>query len=347
MVDSATLPILNHPTSTSSFSSWRLLGVVASVALVLLGVVYNKEPSVVQTKVQLSTSFVQTPNPIIGVFSQPIHHGNYVNHEYIAASYIKWIESAGGRAVRIPFTASKEELHRLISSVNGLLFPGGAATVNDQAKYLYELAIELNANGTYFPVWGTCLGFEWLVELTSQNYTILDPLDAQNISSVITFTGESSRLFSFSPYFDALTKAPLSANFHHYGITTNHFYSTPSLTSFYKALATSVDRKGVSYITAIEAKDYPFYGLQFHPEKNPYEFSERANGALYSSIDHSYEAILASQAFAHFFIREAKKNNHRFASPNEEVASTLYNNNATSGLYPTFESIYVFDPVST
>lgn len=42
---------------------------------------------------------------------------------YVGASYVKWVEAAGGRVVPIRFYASDAELRRLFNSVNGLIFP--------------------------------------------------------------------------------------------------------------------------------------------------------------------------------------------------------------------------------
>ncbi|OQS05043.1 gamma-glutamyl hydrolase [Thraustotheca clavata] len=343
MADETTLPILAKSKPHRSFRCGLIIGILGFVGLMAF-VSTNSKPFLLNKDAEP----IATVHPIIGVLSHPIAQDEaiYTNQEYIAASYVKWIESAGGRVVRIPFTASKEELRRIVMSVNGVLFPGGDPDPNEQAKYLYDLAIEVNRNGTYFPLWGTCLGFEWLVQLTSNNLKILDPVDAQDVSSAISYTNEESRLFSFSPSFDALTKAPLSAYFHHLGITTEHFLATESLSSFYKATATSLDRNGVEYIAAIEAKEYPIYGIQFHPEKNPYELGELANGNVYGTINHSYEAIMAAQAFSHFFIREAKKNHHRFPTTDEEIKSILWNQATTNAMYPALESIYAFDPVN-
>jgi gamma-glutamyl hydrolase len=47
------------------------------------------------------------------------------NGTYIAASYVKYIEGAGGRVVAIPYRASHEVLQQLFSQINGLLLPGG------------------------------------------------------------------------------------------------------------------------------------------------------------------------------------------------------------------------------
>ncbi|RHY33789.1 hypothetical protein DYB32_001412 [Aphanomyces invadans] len=283
---------------------------------------------------------VVTSNPIIGIHA----HESLFHDEFIASSYVKWIESAGGRAVRIPYNTSTDKLARLLSSVNGVLFPGGYGDPPESAWFMYNYAIEVNSNGTYFPLWGTCLGLEWLVKLSSQDHSILDHVDARNVTSNLTFLDnalETSRMFGFSPSFRALETAALSYNYHQWAITLDHFMATPVLRAFFRPLATSVDRQGVVYVAAIEARTMPIYGIQFHPEKNPYEFGHNKLGAHYA-IDHSYDAILASQAFAHFFIREAQQNNHTFESPSEEQAALLYNQHTTNRSYPSYEEILVF-----
>ncbi|CAK4635065.1 hypothetical protein LEN26_005715 [Aphanomyces euteiches] len=294
------------------------------------------------SKLRDATTPVLTRNPIIGVHA----HESLFDDEFIAASYVKWIESAGGRAVRIPYNASKEELSHLLRSVNGLLFPGGYGEPTDQAAFMYKSVIEMNANGTHFPLWGTCLGFEWLIKLQSRNMSILDHVDAHNLSSTLKFlhfgSGTPSRLFSFSPYFQALATSPLAFNYHQYGILHRNFSATEALTSFFKPLATSEDRKGRTYVAAIESIAYPIYGIQFHPEKNAYEFGMNPNGRLHYAIDHSYESIMASQAFAHFFIAEARKNDHAFPTAAEENAALLYNAPRSNRSYPSYEEIFIF-----
>ncbi|KAI8426370.1 hypothetical protein MSG28_005223 [Choristoneura fumiferana] len=54
-----------------------------------------------------------------------------------------------------------------------VLIPGGATYFNqsngyaDAGQHIYELAMELNDAGDYFPIFGTCLGFELLIILAS------------------------------------------------------------------------------------------------------------------------------------------------------------------------------------
>jgi hypothetical protein len=84
---------------------------------------------------------------IIGIFAQPSHAG-----EYIAASYIKWLEAAGARAVPIPYNASVPVLDALFARVNGLLLPGGGNPLPEAAVHMIGRALAANEAGDYFPV---------------------------------------------------------------------------------------------------------------------------------------------------------------------------------------------------
>lgn len=282
-------------------------------------------------------------SPIIGIVSHPIaKHG-----EYISASYVKWVEMGGGRVVPIPYDAPKPFLKSLVPQLNGILFMGGAADVNDAHRYIYELALELNDQGVYYPVWGTCLGFEWLVQITAQDVDALDSgLDSENITLPLNFTelAPQSKLFRAmdKQTYQWLAEKPITMNNHHQGITPARFAKFDKLPAFYDVLATNVDRQGVEFISAFEAKKYPIYAVQFHPEKNSFEVGEYADGTPYEVIDHSYEAIFASQYFANFFINEARKNDLHFADIKTQKKALIYNYHTSTVTDPGFVESYLF-----
>lgn len=64
---------------------------------------------------------------------------------------------------------------------------------------------------------------------------------------------------------------------------------------------------------------YPFYGVQFHPEKNAYEFVRNRN------ISHTSRSIRAAQYFANFLIDEARYNRRGLTNKTEEAISLIYN----------------------
>lgn len=99
------------------------------------------------------------------------------------------------------------------------------------------------------------------------------------------------------------------------------------------------------FISSVESTEYPFYGLQFHPEKNLYEWKTSKN------IPHSARASKVAQYFANFFVSEgthtlrftdvgtstntrtlikhnffaARKSDHSFKSEDLESSHLIYN----------------------
>ena len=92
----------------------------------------------------------------------------------------------------------------------------------------------------------------------------------------------------------------------------------------------------------IIAVDYPFYGVQWHPELSIFEFN--INAGLGKHINHSGNAVLSAQAFAMFFVNEARKSEHRFPNKKLEEQYLIYNYESYhAGIHGWFdEQIYIF-----
>ena len=72
------------------------------------------------------------------------------------------------------------------------------------------------------------------------------------------------------------------------GISPAKFKKHKNLDNFYKIVSWSPDRKGKKFVSTIEGRYYPFYGVQWHPERS-------------AEMD----------IFAQFFKSELKKNNRK------------------------------------
>jgi gamma-glutamyl hydrolase len=62
------------------------------------------------------------------------------------------------------------------------------------------------------------------------------------------------------------------------------FLASSNLSNFYTVSSTATGSDNITAVASFEAKRYPFFGVQFHPEKNMYEWK-------FDSIPHTPQAI--------------------------------------------------------
>jgi len=215
--------------------------------------------------------------PIIGILTQPTDGPlTQFGSSYIAASYVKYVESGGGRVVPVFHNSTADELDAIFENINGLLFPGGGADLDDtpiyySSLYLYNLALQANDNDDYFPIFGHCMGFELLAILTTQDPNILDDCSAENISYALNLTENApdSRWIGNAPatVVDIIATEDVCLNNHVMCVFPTTYQENKYLNQFYSVLATNVDTLGNEFISTWEGFDYPIYGMQWHAEK--------------------------------------------------------------------------------
>jgi len=268
--------------------------------------------------------------PIIGVVAQKTF-GRRASHgsSYFAASYVKYLEAAGARVVPVRIDQPDEYYDDLFKKLNGVLLPGGgqdliASGYTKAARHFFKLAKASHKNGDSFPIWGTCLGFEQLLVLVAEK-NILDSCNGtSNVALPVYFYDgfKDSKMFENAPedVLQTLEDEAVTANYHKKCLWVKTFLNHKTVKEFYNILTTNNDKSDHWHVSAIEAKDYPFYGLQWHPEKNPFEWHPALTGVV-----HTPSSIRVAQYFADFFVNEARKNSHGFSSREEEQNSLIYN----------------------
>ena len=125
---------------------------------------------------------------------------------------------------------------------------------------------------------------------------------------------ENSTLFSnITPDIIDYIKNTNSQYFNHKnGITPEHFQKYKKLTSLFSISSQSNTSNGTTIVSSIEGKGFPFYGTQFHPEKNGYIWLKRIN------VDHHPNSISFAQQISNFFVNQARNNFHSFNSEKEK-----------------------------
>jgi len=298
--------------------------------------------------------------PIIGVLTQPmppppLGQRDAGSRDAIVASYVKFVESAGGRVVPIHYVAPNDELTSLFNQINGLLLPGGGADIVTDSKFtrasnlLLDLAIKANDGGDAFPIHGTCMGFQQLMTMVAKDYEVLCrgcfETEGTPLPLEVTPLAWTSHLFSDLPpaLKTALTHENITENSHVDGVMPDAYESNANLQEFFNILSVNTDpMNGKKFISSVEAKKYPIFAVQWHPEKNNFEWGKIGRSG-YKAIPHSASAIQLSQYMANNFVNSARLSSHTFASNEAEDAALIYNWAPVRGPIGYFEQVYVWN----
>ncbi|CAH3021344.1 unnamed protein product [Porites evermanni] len=283
----------------------------------------------------------ETQRPIIGVLTQETDRNVTIfGRQYVAASYVKFIESAGGRMVPIFINATDEEVEKLFNHINGAIFPGGHRLLHRTnytrvGKKIFDLAIKAFDKGDVFPIWAECLGLELVsmlvgkgnMQLGQLDTKVFSSVDAANISLPLIFPKDYSRATMWEdapPHtVNYLRGNAVSYNNHKKAVTPKTFHKNKYLKDFFRVVATSKDRNGVEFIANMEGKRYPVFLFHWHPAKAQFEWRRDLD------IKHTFDNILVGQYFANFFMRQARRSSHHFSNYNDERAALIYNYQTT------------------
>ncbi|KXJ70954.1 hypothetical protein RP20_CCG021923 [Aedes albopictus] len=326
-----------------------------SSVLVVLGllVTLTNGATIISAEESASLRAPLNEEPVIGVLAQEMSYSLAAKYEedyesYIAASYVKFVEGAGARVVPIWINKPREYYENILPNLNGVLLPGGATWFNqsngyaDAGRHIYDVAEEINVQGGYFPLWGTCLGFELLTYLAANGDEHRAHCSSNNQALPLDFKPNfrEGRMFAETPdeIVEILASEYVTANFHQYCVTEKNL-TDYGLDREWRVMSTNLDWNGLEFISTIEHKILPFYGVQFHPEKNIYEWVQNKN------ISHTPNAIKAAQYFADFFVNEARKSEGRFQSEDDIDQHVIYNYPVSfTGLKKSaFEQCYLFE----
>lgn len=229
-------------------------------------------------------------------------------NSYIMRAYVNFLEGAGAQIVPLLHGESTEVLDDKLAQVNGVMFPGGDGDYFSTAQYIQQRVKEINNNGTFLPLWGTCLGHETILQI--ENSTILSKVEMHHISTFLDFqvAGDKTKMFNGFSEDDLylLSTRNMTYNSHTWGILAEHMRESVVLNKMFKITSTSTNEYDQTFVASFEGNTLPLFGTQFHPEKTIGIFNDHLH------IDHSWDSIRVQRKFADSFVKMARTNNHTF-----------------------------------
>lgn len=223
-------------------------------------------------------------------------------YTYVAGSYVDWVGISGAMPLLIPFDLPRSTLTYLLEHTDAFLIPGGGTPLEDgkggpsdfqeTVNFVLEWAKQKNDNGTYYPVWGTCNGFESLmVYWANTSYVLTCEFDDLLRDHAVI---KNTTNFPNSKFWNSLNKSDMDYVFdngyvfydHNCGVSREDFFKYSKLDQNAMITAVSFNDKNVEFIAMAEDRKYPFFATQWHPEKNQFE-----RGPLNEWLDKSTTTI--------------------------------------------------------
>ncbi|KAH8295750.1 hypothetical protein KR018_006754 [Drosophila ironensis] len=262
-------------------------------------------------------------------------------HSYIAASYVKYLEASGAHVVPIWIGRDQAYYARMMDQLNGILLPGGAVFIEEadvqahpelssycvaSAEIIYQLALERNKAGNYFPLWGTCLGFQLILIHAAQQPKVRTECCKMREAMPLHLTEDyrQSQLFGQLPdsVAEKMSRLPFACHQHRYCITRERL-EVYGLAKDWHPLATQKDASDKEFITIIEHRQLPIFGCQFHPERAAFEQLFACEDLCH--LAHSQSCIELAQVLANQFISACRRNKNRFESAEAKARHLIWN----------------------
>ncbi|KAG8269323.1 hypothetical protein J6590_004616 [Homalodisca vitripennis] len=183
-----------------------------------------------------------TNRPIVGILAQelPWILRVFGRTSFVPASYVEAVEASGARAVPIFINQTMDYYRHMMTSINGVVFPGGGTDFTAPHGYaaagriIMDIAQQLQDSGVSIPILGVCQGFQLLMYLsansTSEGY-ILVGCNATDVALPLDFRPGFNRSSLFKRASDEiieiLQNLPVTSNHHRISRGRSSYPSLP------------------------------------------------------------------------------------------------------------------------
>jgi gamma-glutamyl hydrolase len=219
-------------------------------------------------------------NLVIGIITIPYD----ISSSYISSGHYELLNYYKLKIYPIPFNTTDYKYY--FERINGLYIPSGIVSKgkietyydnNDTqvlintCKEFIKLGIQSYNNNIPFPIWGTCLGMELMIQAIDTNINLSKIYAYPNYMLPFNPTKEGMLYSKIIQNMNEdilkcwMTK-PIQIHNHGKGVTPILFKKSNNLMNIFNIITINEDKNNRKFISLIEGKKYPFYGVQWHPE---------------------------------------------------------------------------------
>jgi gamma-glutamyl-gamma-aminobutyrate hydrolase PuuD len=216
--------------------------------------------------------------PLIGILATPYIKNNNSDEVFLKENLINFFKHNSIDYIIIPYTIKKLELNKILSNLDGVLFPGSQIGnyYNNKfikqhfftQKYIVKKVKFLAANNILIPILAICHGYENMI-LIENNYS----LSKKTISNTFINVNSYSNYKTIPKFSNNKMGKLFKKNFNktkkliHNNSLAMPLYRKQKIRN-YEVIATSLDKNNKEFIDIVKHKKYPFFGFQGHPEIN-------------------------------------------------------------------------------
>ncbi len=212
----------------------------------------------------------------------------------------------------------ESDINSILGEINGVLLQGENFDFDTNsiyfstAKYIINKVKDFNLSPSMnLPLFGVCSGFQVLQTVLAET-DVLTYHPHEDTPSSLFFEEDELK---DSKLYDGLSENMMKVLKETKSIYENHFMAVApeqyseknTLKNFMNYHTLDKDSNGKSYVASAEGvKNYPFYGVQFHPEMISF------NRDRTRKVPETFESVLVSKHFGHFLLKQASENPNVF-----------------------------------